>query len=286
MTDERRLPDAIGIGFRRCASSWLHACLSEHPAVGKSQGGIHYFSQHSEKGVDWYRKQFEPFGAKECLIDLSVSYGYPENIDTTIAQIHRVLPDVKIFALVRDPVQRAYSDYRRSMFKEEYAPGTTFEQAVDRYPELLERGRYRRILLPVLERFAPDRLQIFFFDDIERQPERFWQDVCRYLRISPAYVPTVIRAPRGHLAAPRNATTHALLRRANRAVTSMATVLRLEQALNVFRRSQSYQQLISVGMKPEQRINSRTVDELADYFREDIAFLANLTGRDLAGWGR
>ena len=64
-----RLPDVIGIGTRRCGSSWLHDVLNRHPQVGKPPNGLHFFSTNFERGVSWYAEQLEPFADRLVLME-------------------------------------------------------------------------------------------------------------------------------------------------------------------------------------------------------------------------
>ena len=279
-----RLADVIGIGFRRCSSSWLHHCLNEHPSVGKTPGGIHYFSDHLDKGTDWYIRQFSKFADKKVVLDFSVSYAYPENLEQFIEHMPSLLPQAKIFAIARDPVERAFSDYRRSIFKQELSHSTTFEQALTELPALLERGRYGNILRTILSVIPENRTKIFFYDDVKSHPDQFWQDVCEFLDISSEFIPSCLYTPRGHLAQPKHPKLHSLLRTANRGLTTVAQSVGLGQPLRSLKGTKLWRKSVAMSIKQEEKIQPATRKKLVDYYAKDIRFLANLTGRDLSGW--
>ena len=47
-------PKYLGIGCRRCASSWLHSLLNSHPQISKPKNGLHYFSQDKVTSDEYY----------------------------------------------------------------------------------------------------------------------------------------------------------------------------------------------------------------------------------------
>lgn len=284
-SNQMRLPDALGIGFRRCASSWLHACLSEHPLIGKPPGGVHYFSDHLNKGDNWYIQQFRQFSEKRTVIDFSVSYAYPENIDQLIEHMPRILPGAKLFAIVRNPVERAFSDYRRSMFKEDFPPGTTFEEALAESPALLQRGRYGYILEKLLTSIPEIRFQVLFYDDVVSCPDKLWQVICKFLGVSSSFIPGNLKISRGHLAQPRYPRIHSLLRTVNSKITAASNRLGLSRHLHSLKRTRLWHDLVALSIRHREKdIQEATRKWLVDYYTEDILFLQQLTKRDLSGW--
>jgi len=279
-----RKPDVIGIGFRRCASSWLHHCLNEHPEVGKTRGGIHYFSNQLDKGDDWYLQQFTPFADKKVLVDLSISYAYPKNVANFVKNMPELLPGTKIFAVIRNPIDRAYSDYRRGIFKEEIPESSTFEQAIEKFPELLERGHYRKLLQPFIKAIPKERIKFFFFDDISAQPNKFWPEFCIFLDISPDFVPSCLHAPRGHLAPPKKPGLHHLLRTVNRGISNWGMKLGLGSILRSIKGSATWRKMLSMSLSTDKEMPEGIRKELIGFYSEDIDFLADYTGRNLSGW--
>jgi len=116
----RMLPSFLIVGAQRCGTTSLFDVLSQHPAVF---GGmlkrkeLHFFDNEYDHGLAWYQSQF-PLRARARLaargagapvaFEASPYYMFhplvPERID-------RALPGVKLIVLVRDPVERAYSQH-------------------------------------------------------------------------------------------------------------------------------------------------------------------------------
>lgn len=276
-------PDFVGIGFQRCATSWAKACLTEHPAIGIRTDSIHFFSENLAKGREWYFQQLAALGTHSTRIDLSVSYGYPEYVHGCAAEIAKGLPDVNIFAFVRHPVERAYSDYQRALFRGELAQGTGVERALAQRPEFIERGRYARLLGAVLEHIPRDRLRIFFFQDIAQQPHAAWQEICEYLRVDTAFRPAFLEQRTNHATMARNPALVAAMRSTYRFAKKMPGVSPLMQRL---KSRPSWQTLTNVLMRQPAAMPAVVSEQLHALYEPDVQFLEELTDRNLSAWRR
>ena len=116
----RVLPSFLIAGGQRCGTTSLYLALAAHPAVLKAvlHKGVHYFDVDYHRGIDWYRGHFplrstarrvtDRFGVQAQAFESSPYYMYHPLAAERIAA---ALPDVRIIVLVRDPVERAYSQY-------------------------------------------------------------------------------------------------------------------------------------------------------------------------------
>lgn len=137
----RPLPTALVIGAQKAGTTALYAWLRKHPGVtGPSWKEVNYFDRRFTKGERWYRGNFPR--AREGTVVLEASTGYlfhplaPERVKA-------LLPDVRLVALVRDPVSRAYSHYQHEVDLGREA--LSFEEAVERENERME-GELERML--------------------------------------------------------------------------------------------------------------------------------------------
>lgn len=138
----RLQPSFLVVGAQRCGTTSLHRLLARHPMVAPSalHKGVHYFDMGYAKGPAWYRGHF-PLALPARLRarhgtpitgEASPYYMFHPLSPTRIAAD---LPGVKLVALLRDPVERAYSAYtheRARGFENE-----TFSRALDLEPERL-----------------------------------------------------------------------------------------------------------------------------------------------------
>lgn len=137
INSNRMLPDFIIIGGRRCGSTSLFNYLSENPSIGKSlRKEIHFFSTKQNKSIRWYKSHFPSIREKNSFIKKSnkqfiCGEASPHYLSHPLAplRIKKILPKVKMIVLLRDPVERAYSDFKHSD-KETLS----FEEALENEP--------------------------------------------------------------------------------------------------------------------------------------------------------
>jgi hypothetical protein len=114
------LPDFLVIGGQRCGTDslfkdlGLHACVI--PATRKE---VSYFTRHFAMGEAWYRTHF-PTRARVAMqqrrsrAHVASFEATPDYLFHPLApeRAAQLVPDAKLIALLRDPVERAYSHYR------------------------------------------------------------------------------------------------------------------------------------------------------------------------------
>ena len=153
----RKLPDFLIIGAQRSGTSTLYQTVARHPDVrGAFRKEVHYFDTYYDRGLNWYRANF-PFNG--FTGESSPSYLVHPDVP---ARVKAVLPDVKLIAILRNPVERAYSAYNRNVrrqresrpFAEAIAGGPTLEFAY------LERGLYAEQIERWLQHFRREQLLV------------------------------------------------------------------------------------------------------------------------------
>jgi hypothetical protein len=126
-------PDYIIVGTQKGGTTSLHRYLTEHPEVSGGRGKeIHFFSWKYDRGLDWYLARFPPDGEAKVVGEASTSYLCDPEAP---ARVRQALPDVKLIVLLRNPVDRAYSQYQMNMRKGDEA--LTFEDALAAEPQRL-----------------------------------------------------------------------------------------------------------------------------------------------------
>src|SRR3954470_4036326 len=130
----RMLPSFLLVGAQRCGTTTLHLALKAHPDVvlHRIYKGVNYFDVYYERGPEWYRAHFPLEMAARLRTRRPItgeSSGYYMFHPLAAERIARDLPGIKLIALVRDPVERAYSAHRH-----EFARGfetEPFERAIE-----------------------------------------------------------------------------------------------------------------------------------------------------------
>jgi hypothetical protein len=135
------LPGFLIIGVQRGGTTSLYNNLAGHPCIAAArQKELHFFDIHFSNGVPWYRSQFPSLLDKFAAAQKSgrrfiTGEATPYYIFHPLApaRIAALLPRIKIIALLRNPVDRAYSHYNWSV--EQGFEKLGFEEALAREAE-------------------------------------------------------------------------------------------------------------------------------------------------------
>jgi len=201
----RPLPDFLVIGAQKAGTTALYAYLRWHPAItGPSWKEVSFFDRHWWRGSAWYRGQF-PLGAGERLVgEASPSYLFhplaPE-------RAHSLVPDAKLIALVRNPVDRAYSQYQhevalgREPLSFEDALAAEEERTRGEVERLIAdprafshawwdhtyaaRGRYAEQLERWLAVFPRDQLLVVSTEELGERPAETYASILEFLGAEP-----------------------------------------------------------------------------------------------------
>lgn len=286
LTTQRQIrPDAIGLGCRRCASSWLHAVLNQHPAIGKTKhGGLHYFSKEWSRGPDWYREQLADSAGKDKIVEFSVSYAYPEYSEQVARRIYDFSPEVRLFASVRNPIDRAFSDFLRSTRVLDIPGDISFEDALEDYPQFIDRGMYGRILAPFFDLFPKENITILFYDDLKEGPETYLRPLFRLLDVEPRFEVLDLKRKEPSGKKVRNAWLNGAVFAAKAMSDAVLNRLCYERWQSFKARNvHHYSRLISANTEAA-TMSMETRLHLLSRFESDIRQLELLTKRRLEHW--
>ena len=102
------------------------------------------------------------------------------------------MPDIKLIALLRNPIDRLFSHYRflvRRGVEPRPFEEVVFDKNSRKYHYYTPLGEYGRILNSFLKYFPPHQLQVAFSEDLERQPESVLDSLMAFLGLTPGYRP-------------------------------------------------------------------------------------------------
>ncbi|MGH7948897.1 MAG: sulfotransferase family protein [Candidatus Binataceae bacterium] len=276
MSRAARLPDFLGIGPGRTGTTWLHDVLEGHAGLPARVKETEFFTTYYANGIDWYVSHFRHCGDFEHIGEICPYFGYAVARDRIYAHI----PNCRFLVTFRDPVERSYSHYRL-MRRYAWARGS-FEEALNRNPQIVETTRYATHLANWFARFGRDRFLIQLYDDLRADPQRYLDDVTKFIGVPPitlsessrlrSDINAVERAPRNRKLA-QNA-RHLLVRLKSRRAYR---VINLLDHLGVwefcFGRGEVF---IPLDAGVDARVRVR--------FRDEIEKLEELIGRDLPAW--
>jgi Sulfotransferase family len=290
------LPSFLVIGAARSATTSLHHVLRAHAEVfvpeRKEPNFFAYegLPANADPGVatsitrlEDYARLFEGVTDEKAIGEVSPAYLVnPRSCE----RIHSLIPEAKLIAVLRNPVERAYSDYLMRV-REGLEPLQDFGRALSeeearyrlRHPGgyYIRTGFYARQLKPYFRRFGADRVQVHLFEDLVGNPGETLASTFRFLGVDPDFRSG--RLLRTNIAGmPRNRSVAALFWLRMRFGRLASAVLPLETKRRI--KTLMEKGLDRPPLLPEHR------KQLVEVYRDDIRELEKLLGRPLEHWLR
>jgi hypothetical protein len=209
----RAHPNYLLLGAQKAGTTSLHNYLSDHPAVlSASVKEVRYFNRFYANGESWYLAHF-PLATRAAAVRRAV--GVPPAVGEASAvylfdprvpeRVHAFDAGMRLIAILRDPVERAYSHYQMEVRweREPLSLDEALEREEAELPQLLEhalrhpldtsdggfprsylgRGRYAEQLERWLRFFPSDQLLVLTSDELRERPADVMTEVARFLGI-------------------------------------------------------------------------------------------------------
>lgn len=211
------LPNYLVIGAQKSGTTWLAAMLEQHPDVFASNPKeIHFFDLASNfaRGLDWYASHFEGAGAALAIGEATPNYlgvdcelpaaaaavlaasghpitlaRYPDAPPDIARRIQSALPDLRLVAILRNPVDRAISAFYHHVRMKRIAP---FRRILDTCGEhgILSMGFYHAHLQKWLELYPRERCLILVYEeDLLGEKHETLRRVYRHLGVRDDFKP-------------------------------------------------------------------------------------------------
>jgi hypothetical protein len=298
-----RLPNFLVIGAARSGTTTLHYHLGQHPEIFVSPVKEVNFFLADEAGAmppwieDRVRQQtpktLEDYGLlfagaterHRAIGESSPSYLF----GPVAARIKARLPDARLIAILRHPVEQALSMFGT------WHRDLSAEQLVERLPAALasgepgpggalplnEHGQFHHHLAPFFALFDRSQIKVVLFDDLTRNGPALFRDLFRFLGVDESYELEEVQRYNSSGTAKNAVIERALalghqLKGVARAVLPDAAVRRL---INLQHRIRSANLEKTSDLSPEMR---RELTE--KYYSSDIAALEKAIERDLSLW--
>lgn len=283
------LPNFIVIGAQKAGTTSIYKVLSKHPEVQMaSQEEVSFFDNEArfQKGLSFYSSHFSDVEPGRIQGEVSPLYLCYEKSPKRIAD---VLPEVKLIASLRNPVDRAFSAWRMQVTKgSETRP---FLKAVREEAMYIEYGRYYQQLMRYFDFFPSEQIRILPFDVLKSDPQTFYADLFKFIGIKVDgvdasifdVIPNVGGEPKWTVVTSMlntgYRTREAIRRTRFKWLVDDSWIDRYSRRsrnkVAAWNRKPTTQRL-----KPDQETSEFIIEMLSD----DINKLANLIGRDLSHW--
>lgn len=281
------------VGAEKSGTSSLSRYLEQHPNIcSHEQREMTYFV-NDEEYAQGYAKTYPRYFSK-CKNDQSILLGknvgvmyWPE----AVKRLWNHNPNCQLVAILRNPVDRAYSAYwyARRMGWEDLE---SFEEAIAaepirfkegglkrRYCAYLDRGIYHKQLAVLFEHFERNQVHVFLFEGLKSDPVGMCHKIYKAVGIDADYIPQVsgqynkAAIPRSPVLSKLLSSAHPLKRAVRKLLSDRVSFLIREQI-----RLLNEKTLSPPLMKPETRAY------LGEYFMSPNLELGKLLGRDLSQW--
>ena len=186
---ELRLPDFIIAGAPRCATTWLAELAGRHPDIAmarplKPEPKFFLIDDLFARGAQYYsRTWFADLPDVGRLGEKSTNY---LECPAAARRIRETIADVKLIFLLRNPVERAYSNYlwskKNGLETEDFTAALALEAQRERtLPDTLRyarpfsyfsRGLYADLLAPFVRSFPDDQILILRYEDVSAEPQK------------------------------------------------------------------------------------------------------------------
>jgi hypothetical protein len=205
-----KLPNFLCIGTQKAGTTLLYEILRQNPQIFLPQiKEIHFFDidENFYKGIDWYKQFFIHSEDNQIRGDITPAYLF---FDYVPARIKNTLgSDIKFLAMLRNPVDRAYShywmSYRRGYEKYPFERAIIMEHARMRkdhfkknHLSYLSRGFYSEQVKRYLSIFPFDNVKVIIFEEFITNMKPHMKDILAFLGCDELGFTFTIRRDRVH----------------------------------------------------------------------------------------
>lgn len=189
------LPNFLIIGGMKCGTTSLAAQAGSHPDVFIPEAKELDFFSNDEvwaKGPAWYETCFEPGASCKARGEACTTYAMFPTYPRTGERVAETLPHARLIYIVRDPVARLVSHYLHEWY--EGRLDLPLDEAIDRWPELIDYGCYYTQIKRYLPHFAADCWHVVCFEEYVRAPLRILHRLFAFLQVDADYAPSCLDA--------------------------------------------------------------------------------------------
>lgn len=275
------LPNFLIIGAAKAGTTTLYEHFRAHPEIFMPRLKEPRFFCHDGRATDRlkfpiqsreeYEALFAPATDEKALGEASVHYiSHPG----AAGRIHALIPDVRLIASLRNPVDRSYSVYQMNQRNQGANADTPFAQAMRSDPNL--QGAYHDHLRRFFALFPRERIRIILLEDLEADPRGTVGSLFDFLGVDPTFAPDFSRRanPGGE---PRIKALHSLL--SNKRLVALSRRIAPEPLVASLKALRER----NLAKRPLPAADRKLA---ADFFRDDILRTQDLIGRDLSHWLR
>lgn len=288
----------IVLGAEKSGTTALHVILRNHPELFLLRKEPEFYSfcglygrsgKHDITTLVEYKELYNSVDDTIVIGDVSTTYLPSPNAAKNIKKYN---PNARLIAVLRNPVDRAYSRYWMSnsgKYKNinSWEPNRFLNYFYNQQtnPEWLNiryRGFYHEHLKRYYELFNNSQIKVFLYEDFKYDADNFLRQICDFIGVNNSFVFDNIKAGKSGIA--KNRTLDKIIH----GKKSTAIVFFIKLILkNKIAKNKAIQIVANIDSKnkikyPE--LDNKTRQELIKYYKQDILMLQDLIERDLSVW--
>ncbi len=194
------LPNFLIIGAQKAGSSWLAYNLRQHPDIFMPKSEIYFFNkkENFSQGTVWYEQYFTQVKGEKLVGEKTP--GYLSQPDACL-RIYQTLSEVKLIAILRNPVRRAISAINHHRRRGRIPPlldintlllgilsGDNKYLTQELSYQFIARGKYYSQLKTYYDYFRQDQILVLTIEeDIVKQPTLTLKKVCDFLGVDSSF---------------------------------------------------------------------------------------------------
>lgn len=200
------LINTILIGAQKAGTTTLYDWIAQHPDVYGPEGmkDFPFFCDETyyQKGIKWFENNFSHIKKQKIILHGNVNYLYFSEISAR--RINQYNPNVKLIALLRNPVDRAYSAFWQQK-KAGYEDLDNFVNAIAQESKrsegafrdranltYIDHGFYAQQLKNYYKIFPKDNIKVMIFEEIIHSNNETASGLYNFLEINPNFKPNYV----------------------------------------------------------------------------------------------
>jgi hypothetical protein len=292
------LPNFLLIGAAKSGTSSFHRYLGQHPDVFRGYGkepsffalegekvrftgpGDENFNDKVVTDLAEYQARFAGASRYPAAGEASVLYLYSPKAP---ARIKHYVPDAKLIAILRNPIERAYSSFLH-LRRDGREPLTDFVAALEQEDERIKSGwehQWHYTRLGFYHEQPADQISVFTYEELQQSPVQMAQKTFRFLGVDDSFAPD--------MSVRYNESGRPVFRSVHDFITKPGLLHDLAKRLV----PRAARKRVAAGVETVKRLNLNTstpqmpasaASHLRELYREDVRKLGRLIGRDLSSW--
>lgn len=191
------LPNFFILGVPKAGTSSLYEYLAQHPEIYMSPVKEPRFFSYDRNNPEQKKSsllRIKDLSGYEALFDgvnneMAIGEASPGYLTSDFAaeKIYALLPQAKLIAILRNPIDRAYSAYQMEVRAGKEA--RSVEEVLISDSIIVQRGKYYQGIKNYIDRFGKASLHIILFEDLLNEPSSVIKGIFQHLGVDDTFSP-------------------------------------------------------------------------------------------------